>query len=131
MAQKTALKNAVMKGEIGELRERLAMYEMQDADTRQGGKQVASPDPVEVRAKEIYDQWPESKQWPWVVRGNSHKQEEARDLARKEITVPVKYEANYWHENGMLLGWVPLDVDSDDEADSRMNHGERGIWRRA
>jgi hypothetical protein len=46
-------------------------------------------------------------------------------------TVPAaKYEQRPRHENGMPLEWVALDVDTDEEADARMNYGERGEWRR-
>lgn len=43
------------------------------------------PDPIEEKAKVIYNRWGKMKMvgWvPWVEGGNSHKQNEARELAR-------------------------------------------------
>jgi hypothetical protein len=47
-----------------------------------------SYEPVETRAKEIYDAWPYNGAGGkpgWVPRGNSVKQDEARELARREL----------------------------------------------
>lgn len=43
-------------------------------------------DPTEAVARVIYDQWADQCGWvPWVERGNSTMQDEARSLARKAL----------------------------------------------
>lgn len=40
---------------------------------------------VETRAKVIYAGWEGSKSFPWIDTGNSFKQDEARDIAERDL----------------------------------------------
>lgn len=45
---------------------------------------------IEEVAKTIYNQWENCEGWvPWVEGGNSIKQDDARDLARKSIELSI------------------------------------------
>lgn len=56
---------------------------------------------------------------------------ELQDAAPTATAEPAaRYECRKRHENGMLLDWMPLDVDSDEEAERYMNYGEKGEWRK-
>lgn len=49
---------------------------------RAGRRALNAPDPVEAKAREIYDGWKGSPGWvPWVEGGNSNRQQQARRLA--------------------------------------------------
>jgi hypothetical protein len=54
---------------------------------------AAQPDPVEVRAKEIYATFEGSERHPWIERGNSLMQDKARRLARAEVRDSAKESA--------------------------------------
>jgi hypothetical protein len=57
-------------------------------------------------------------------------QQWVRHLVKLESQpAPVAFECQMRHENGMLLDWTPLDVDTEAEADAYMGHGARGNWR--